>query len=240
MPEEDYKNYSPLINRPRLGDLRNKLEQVLTSIDEENEDVPFSSSPIGKYLEDLTKVVGENNHDISGIIEDINELNSQIGSAPEAGPVSLWAGHLENKTDILEFSESLKRKADVSLENEVSVIDQRAATLEGHNNNLEQDCQLAFSHVRNELSQLSANPGGVGDSQHAGIIGTLENKINLVEKAITSLATGDSSNRMTVRAGNSYIYFLDEVVAWIDKYLPPKCPFGAFYDVYFFLEKVNQ
>ena len=104
---------------------------------------------------------------------------------------------------------------------------------------LEADCDSAFKFVRSEMAQIkSGNPRG--NNANANNIVDVEKKILTMEQAMTSFTSGAGTDNIGVRAGKYYFQSIEDLGAWIDKYMPPNCHFGVFCDAYSFLERVKS
>ena len=199
---------------------------------------------MSKYLKELTTVVEGNRQDLVGMVEDVHELSSPIGLPPSAGPISLWAGHLEVKSDIGDLTASLKGKADGAVVGHINQVESRVLAAEQQLTSLEAECDLAFRMVRDELSRVTAvTPAALGNANPAvtnpTLLADVERKVSVLENIVNSLSSNDAANKMSVRVGSYYFQSLEDVGAWIDTHLPANFPFGAFCDVYSFLERVK-
>ena len=184
--------FTPLRKRLKTADLWTKLDQVLLTVAAEmglgaGDDEPVKEQPMSNYLKELTTVVEGNRQDLGGVVEDVHELNSKIGLPPSAGPISLWSGHLEVKSDIGDLTESLKGKPNGSVVGHINQVENQVLAAEQQLTSLEAECDLAFRMVRDELSQVtSVNPVALGNANPAVINPTLlpdvERKVSVLEK----------------------------------------------------------
>ena len=85
--------FTPVKKRLKIGHLRTKLDQALEAEEKPpvtgEEIPPLKEQPMSLYLTELTSKVEETQQDFASVLDELQEIKSQIGLAPKAGPVSL-------------------------------------------------------------------------------------------------------------------------------------------------------
>jgi len=221
----------------------------LNVVNEENEegctgDEDDKTQTLNEYLIGLTSTVEENQADIERIHDQIFESTSQFGIAPKSCPPTLWVAHMEVKGELEEVTESLKRKADVSLRQQTIDLQTKLSGVERDYAKLRKDVELSFQEVANELyavgNQVSTNSTisiGMNSFQQLQDIDT---RLNTLQKLVGGGPHKEASKQFCIKIGKFYFNFMDDVTAWADKHLPQDYPFGSFVDAYSFLERVKS
>ena len=100
-------SFTPMKRKFVQPDLKTKLDSALGVVDEEESSEGVPDQTFTTYMKDLTKTVEESHVDLAALWDDFHELKSQVGVLPAIScPPSLWAAHLENKSDIEELNKT--------------------------------------------------------------------------------------------------------------------------------------
>ena len=236
--------FTPRKRKCERLDLKVKLDSALGVVDEEEPGEEAPGQNFATYMKDLTKTVEESHADLTSVWDDVHEIKSQVGIPSSSCAPSLWAAHLENKSDIEDLNKTIAKKADVSMVSQIPTLESYLSTLERKVLSLENDVSKAFDNVKREFSILNSSSQLSSGFPNVGATLTpdpnLIKRLETIEKLMTALANGDLKNQASVRVGRFHFQSMEEVGAWADKHLPPHYPFGPFIDIYSFLERVKS
>jgi len=205
-----------------------------------------TSALLNTFLNKLTTTVSENQQDATLNLERMDEVMSQLGSPPDSAPPYLWLGYMEHSSDLKDITNSLKRKADVSSIPSVDGITNQIEGIEQQFQELYRKLESAFHNIESQLQSTLAHAtklsGGGSSTNH-----TSKAELDLVIKQVQDLSTlictlqNIDQNRMkAVRIGKYVFQTMDDLEAWMSLHLPTNFPFGAFVDVYSFLQRLKS
>ena len=241
-------SFTPYKRKLPQMDLQTKFDSALGTVAEisEGELETVMQDPMGKYLKELTKTVEDGRGDQTTMNDNLDEVMAQIGVPPKVSAPSLWAGYAEHRSDIEDLTKELKDKASKGVEGQMSQITGIVSTMERKINILEANIFKAFGNVKDEFALVNAS---IRTHQASGsllnipanppVSANLGDRLRALENSLTSFLNGENNKITVVRVGKYTFQTIDEVGIWIDKCLPPNYPFGAFIDVYSFLERVK-
>ena len=242
---------SPAAKRVKRIDLREKCTDTFQLSAEEMEKF---ETPQLKFVyqfqtkrDALLKLIADavhlNQEDLETLFEKIMDLSVQLGVPPTTGPPAIWAGLLELKSDVISFEEALKSKAPASVEGSVALLDNRLLSLDRSLLETKAETKEALIALVSEFSQTKDNSAAPIE----GNISTDENpfdfildRVDKLSDLCNSLSKADKPSSAAVRIGRYCFENIDELRGWCEKCLPPEFPFGAFVDIYSFLQRIKS
>ena len=233
----------------KRSDLKNKFDAALENVKKEGETMGVkgdpAKDPLGVYLRELTNAINETQGDLESAVENVHETMAQIGVPNDSCPPSLWTAYLDNKSDIADIAQSVNDKVGKIVESKVTNLEGFVSTIERRMNLLEANVTKAFGNVRDEFNLMrsavqSASGGAALSTVTPSSVANLDTRLAVLEKSVVSFVNGHTQQVRAVRVGKFHFQSIDDVGAWVDKYLPPSYPFGRFVDAYSFLERVNS
>ena len=251
-------NYlTPGPKRLKKDNLREKFDFVMASNDEANslgEDVKIeglstdagtsTSTLLNTFLNDLTTTVSENQLDAANSLEKVHDVMSQIGVPPNSAPPTLWLGYMEHSSELEDVNNRLKRKADLSAIPSIDGINHRVEGMENQFRELYRKLENAFQNIEVQLKSTFPSPpvaGGGGSSNASQAdLDLVIKEVQGLSTLVGSLQSVDQNRMKAVRIGKFVFQTMDDLEAWMSIHLPPNFPFGAFVDVYSFLQRVKS
>ena len=251
--------FTPGPKRLKKNDLREKFDFVMASTEEmklrmddkkfgvgEEDDASAAPTLLTTFLNELTTTVSENQMDAANSLEKVHDVMSQLGVPPKAAPPTLWLGYMEHASELADISNALGQKVDASVIPSFDGLAQRVNGIEHQFQDLYQKLESAFNNIESQLkstfTQSSTRPG-VGDSASQASKAELElvsKRVENLSTLISSLQNVDHNRVKSVRIGKFMFQTMDDLEAWMTTHLPPNYPFGAFVDVYSFLQRVKS
>jgi len=199
----------------------------------------------------LSSSVMENQEDLDSLLEKIVDLNGQLGVAPVDGPPALWLGFLDLRDEIKLLKQAAGQTVPISFMSTVQ-------SLEGRFNVLDRAFEVSKNEVREamvDLAEAFVSPSGsVNENQSSGttsgvdaIAGGEDNpydfildRIDKLSEQCNSIAKANSSSANAIKVGKYCFESVDELRGWCEKHLPAEFPFGAFVDIYSFLQRIKS
>lgn len=207
------------------------------------------------FLKLLSSAVAEGQEDLDSLLDKIVELNSQLGIQPADSPPGLWVGIMELKQEMELIRKSLQDKAPSALSSAFTLMDGRLSSsinlLDGRLLTLDKSLMETKAETRDALIELAeevearSNPDvGAKDKE---MLNKDENPFDFildrVEKLTdmcNSFSKQDKHSSTGVKIGRYSFENIDELNGWCEQHLPPEFPFGAFVDIYSFLQRIKS
>lgn len=221
--------------------IRDKFDALMSMVPEEDgvnvESDQEKFTKLFAILMELSTLVENQQMDIDKIFEQSFEISSQLGVPPKGAPPTLWLGQMELRGDIHDIASSLKRKADAASLPNFADHEGRIYQVEENHKKLRTAVKVSFEQVATEFANQSSNPNGTGlSTEQLAKLDEMYTRLSLLENQSAT----SQPNHLFVKAGKFKFFSMSDVGAWVDKYLPPDCPFGVFVDAYSFLERVKS
>ena len=248
---------TPSAKRLKRIDLREKCEEILNASSEAVEKI---NSPQRKMIADfqskrdvLLKLFADgihlNQEDVETLFEKVLDLSVQLGVPPPTGPPGVWAGYLDLKADINAIQDLLNSKAPIGVESAVSILDNRLLRLDRSLLETKAETKEAIIALVTEFEasfgkqqqDTSTNNGpmetaATDDNPFDFVL----DRVDKLTDLCNSLSKSDKPTTASVRIGRYCFASIDELRGWCEKSLPPEFPFGAFVDVYSFLQRIKS
>ena len=201
---------------------------------------------VGMLLKKLVAAVAEDQDGIKVLSDKLSHIINQVGSRPLMGlstPPSLWLAYQH----LLEEIKKLKEKPSFTHSSDVHATTEAVTHIERRLDNdiegLQHNTSLAFDRVEKNLDIIkgpSFDPFITRNlSQLTEMLDFTQQKVEDLTKSIDTINAANTSPAFQViRIGRFTFKDQHELHAWCTTHLPSRFPFGAFIDVYSFLERV--
>ena len=212
------------------------------------------ANQVSSFLQVIVNTLTEDQSTIDIVADKSAELFLQVGVPPpsfeiERLPPSLWVGLVQ----LIEEFEKYKAATDAKLRSvtQSSSRDDILALETRVNYNLQNlavDSKKAIRSVEVCIDEVQGSDLDlISDSYHsiAACSRAIDNSNLRIDEAFTALASfqksqsSASKQRLTsINVGRHTFHGYDDLSAWMEEKLPPEFPFGAFCDVYSYLQRV--
>jgi len=256
----DSEFLSPLAKRQKLN-LRERTEELLRSSPTAFGFEEVSSPEYKSILESILKrdllfklisaAVVESQEDVESLLDKLVELTGQVGVPPIEGPPGLWMGILELRDEIKLLKIASEQTVPLSFMSSFR-------NLEGRVNSLDKSLEVTKADTREalvDLAEVLVNPSEQSYSQKAtdpaasgnGNFDSTENpydflmdRMDILTEQCNTIARSSSSSVNALKVGKYCFENVEELGGWCEKHLPAEFPFGAFVDIYSFLQRIKS
>jgi len=193
----------------------------------------------------FSSAIIENQEDMASLLEKVVDLNGQLGVAPGDGPPALWLGFLDLREEIRLLKQIASQAVPISFMSSFH-------SLEGRVNVIDRSLEVSKNEIREamvDLAEAFVNPNEQANKAHGAaaavdtIAGSGDNpydfildRIDKLSEQCNSIARANASSANAIKVGKYCFESVDELGGWCEKYLPAEFPFGAFVDIYSFLQ----
>jgi len=245
---------SPAAKKPKRINLEDKFVEYTSLPPNDVSDIAAESPLTASHLaardvliKAMISVIVENQEDVESLLEKMVEMTGQIGAAPLSGPPALWMGILELQSEQKQLQEQLASKAPVSLDQKVVGLDNRVLLLDRMVGSMQYETREALVEMAREIgSKLS----GGGDTAHGSPslnsveadspLTDLMDRVDTLTDLCNSLTRSSKPTSSSIKIGRFCFENIEELGGWCEKHLPAAFPFGAFVDVYSFLQRIKS
>jgi len=201
-----------------------------------------------QLLRAMISSIIENQEEVESLLEKLVEINGQIGVAPPTGPPALWMGFLDLKSDIGHLQGELATKAPASLSDKFKGLDNRVLHLDRLMGSMQHETREALLEMAKEIGASDRSDHTSMDQgyQEGNVEDPTSPLTNLMDRVDTltdlcnSLTRSSKPTSSAVKIGRYCFENIEELNGWCEKCLPPEFPFGAFVDVYSFLQRIKS
>jgi len=199
----------------------------------------------------LSSSVMDNQEDLESMLEKLVELTGQMGVPPRDGPPALWLGLLELQDEFKRLKDHAERSIPPNFLSAYNL-------LEGRVNDLTRSLEESKSETREALVDLAGAlvnpPMGESQKENAGAANLqatedgagetpydfILDRLDTLTDQCNSVARAASSSANAIKVGKFCFELVDELNGWCERHLPPEFPFGAFVDIYSFLQRIKS
>ena len=203
-----------------------------------------------KLLKAMISVIVENQDDVDSLLEKIVDINGQLGAPPTSGPPALWMGFLDLKNDIGQLQGQLSTKAPVSLNDKFIGLDNRVLQLDRSMGSMQHETREALLEMAREIGSKDSNHSSANFNSHDtpdpilddanSPLNNLMDRVDTLTDLCNSLTRSSKPTSSAVKIGRYCFENIDELNGWCERCLPPEFPFGAFVDIYSFLQRIKS
>jgi len=244
---------SPVAKRAKKIDLNEKfLEcvQVGSNLEttQDKEEIKRRRAIKDQLLKAMVSAIIDNQEDVESLLEKIVEVNGQIGVAPAAGPPALWMGFLDLKSDVGQLQRELAAKASASLSDKFIGLDNRVVHLDRLMGSMQHETREALLEMAKEIGSndgsghapMDQGYGAQSFEDATSPMANLMDRVDTLTDLCNSLTRSSKPTSSSVKIGRYCFENIEELNGWCEKCLPPEFPFGAFVDIYSFLQRIKS
>jgi len=201
----------------------------------------------------LSTSVVDNQEELESMLEKMVDITGQMGVAPRDGPPALWLGILELREEFRRLKEQAEDAIPPNFFASYNV-------LEGRVNILTKSLEEAKTETREALVDLAGAlvnpPAGINQGENLGSSTRREasgeananetpydfilDRLDTLTDQCNAISRAASSSANAIKVGKHCFESVDELSGWCERHLPPEFPFGAFVDIYSFLQRIKS
>ncbi len=212
------------------------------------------ASQVSSFLQVIVNTLSEDQSAIDILSDKTADLSLQVGIPPPAFgierlPPSLWSGVVQLIEDFDKYRAEMNLKLH-SIDQSSNREDAMALEARVNYNlqNLAIDSKKAIQSVEENLQELQGSDlDMISDTYHsvAACSRAIDNSNSRIDEAFKVLESLQKSHSaagkqklLSINIGRHTFHGYDDLSAWMEEKLPPEFPFGAFCDVYSYLQRV--
>ena len=243
---------SPAAKRVKRTDLREKYSEIIT--DPDLIKMEKFSDPESKILFDLqtkrdiflkllSSAVAEGQEDLDSLLDKVIDLNTQLGVQPSDSPPALWVGLMEMRQEVEILRTALQDKAPLAISSSVNMLDNRLLTLDKSLMETKTETRDALIELASavEMGKNHESTGTpAGQEQDETPFDFILDRVDKLTELCNELSKKNKRSSAGVKVGRYSFENIEELNGWCEKNLPPEFPFGAFVDIYSFLQRIKS